>query len=476
MTRKRVGTYLSAAIFMCGSLPALAAAPGCYPINDLAVDGAVPQLAVVAQGPTRLHFLKSDDAQRGCPGAGPNCALAAFVVPGDPVVVTSVQGNYACTTYTGGAPKFSTTGGWLPLSALTNSPAEPPVDSAEWLGDWKVGFDREIRITPARSGAFRFNVTSTFAGQPIGTDGVHLPGYQATALPRGAAAAFSVDLDKGITRNFNADPGNHDLCRARFWLMGPYLVSSDNGCGIPENGTATGIYRLASQPRPPAQPAPPPQTIVVQPPPASHVVVVQPPPQPPQVVVLPGAQPRLSRAAAIRACSNEVIRQNNIAGTASNSVDNIADVYANGPALMVEGIWSATRNIGYQHGNFTCRWDGQFANVRLNVIAMAPPPPPSIQPHFIDRRPRQQEIDTPPFVDERPRRPAAPPEPSTGTPSFVDQRPRRTEDPPEPSVGTPSFVDERSRRTEDPPEPTDTPAFRRDGGDAEDNGSDGDSN
>jgi len=152
MAFKPAKALLSATALILMSLPAFAAGPSCYPINDLASNNAVPQLAVVAPGPARLHFLKSGDAQRGCPSSAPNCAVAAFVVPGDSVVVTSVQGDYACTAFTGGAPKFTTTGGWLPVSALTNAPPMPPLPPSAWFGDWKVSYDRDIRISPARKG------------------------------------------------------------------------------------------------------------------------------------------------------------------------------------------------------------------------------------------------------------------------------------------------------------------------------------
>jgi hypothetical protein len=455
MAFKPAKALLSATALILMSLPAFAAGPSCYPINDLASNNAVPQLAVVAPGPARLHFLKSGDAQRGCPSSAPNCAVAAFVVPGDSVVVTSVQGDYACTAFTGGAPKFTTTGGWLPVSALTNAPPMPPLPPSAWFGDWKVSYDRDIRISPARKGGGNFDVTSTFAGQPIATDGVHLPGYQATTQLRGVFAAFSLDLDKGTVKNINAEPNNPNLCRARFWLLGPYMVAVDNGCGIPENGTATGIYRSASS-HPPLAVAPPPP-VIMQPPP--RVVVVQPPPQPPQVVVVPGAPPRPSKAAAVRACSNEVVRRNNIAGTTSNSVDNIVDIYANGLGLVVEGIWSATRDTGYQHGNFTCQWDGQFADVRMNVTETAPPPP-SPQP----QRPR--------FVDQRPRQPVQTEPPEVNTSPFVDERPKKSPEPEPPEVDTPAFHREGGDNGDNGGGHPDMPVQRDNGGDGQSGGGD----
>lgn len=442
MAHRLVSALISSTVLFMTGVPALAAAPSCDPVDDLANSASQPQVATVAPGQGRVHFLKGSEARRTCPGNEAACATAAFVMPGDNVIVTSITGNYACVSFTGVSPKFSTTNGWLPVSTLSTSIAPPPpADNRIWYGDWHASYDREIQITPAqgrsRQGRWlNFSVSSTFApGESAPSDAANAPGYQATVPPQGAAASFALDLNSGAVKPVDADPRNNQLCRAHFWRLGPYLVAADNGCDMSESMTATGIYRrapggqIATVPPPPAYPQPQPRVVLVP---------VPAPPPPPQVVVVP-AQPRLSRKAAVRGCTNEVVRRNNVPGTTSNSVDGVTNVYPNGPDLIVEGFWSASRDTGYQHGSFSCDWDGQSAALRMKLIATAPPPP---QPSpFVDQRPsavddepvfrrpkhqqrEQPEVTTAPFVDERPKQAETPEQPEVETAPMVDERPK----------------------------------------------------
>lgn len=223
----------------------LATGPDCDPETDLRLasplgrDLPAPQLMTIAPGTDRLHFLKVSDT---CPADGADCAMRAFVTPGDAVVVTHAHGAYSCAIYTGQGPHFPETAGWLPTAAL-QAPAADPTAPA-WPGDWKAAGDRETKLSVAAGGALKVAVTSTFGGS-AGADDPDgaTPGFSATAKPDGQALAFSLDTDTKKVGAFDADPASETLCRAKFWRLGPYLVASDNGCGMP--GTGSGVYRQA---------------------------------------------------------------------------------------------------------------------------------------------------------------------------------------------------------------------------------------
>ena len=249
MHRLFVLVFLTNILAFNRALPTLADDTTCSPINDLAVRLATPQLLSV--GPTKppIHFVKGSDKQLGCPNPRVACRDLAFVVSGDDVIVSSVIKDYMCVAYTATSGKFTTSYGWLPSSVLITPPEGGKLigDNAGWIGDWKTGADREIKIKLAPGGKVSLDVSSTFAGRPIGTNGKDLPGYMATIMINGDHAAFSLNTDTGQIGPLDADPRNNVLCRVRLWRLGKYLVAVDNGCGIPENGTATGVYRMVSQ-------------------------------------------------------------------------------------------------------------------------------------------------------------------------------------------------------------------------------------
>lgn len=224
------------------------AAADCAPVSDLVFRAAAPVLRQVAAGAARVHFVKDGSAVAGCPGAGPACTAAAFLVPGDLVIVTGTHDGYACATFTGRGPHAAVTSGWLPLAALASA---PHALARGWIGDWRSGPEQDIVISRAPAGRIALEGEATFGGQDparVQRGAVNTGAFAATVAPAGRRLGFMIGQN-GKPRAFDARRAKAQmLCALRFWRLGPYLVAADNlKCG--GNGvTFTGIYRRAGAP------------------------------------------------------------------------------------------------------------------------------------------------------------------------------------------------------------------------------------
>jgi hypothetical protein len=118
----------------------------------LSVDAVVvPSLAIVKPG-DRARFVKGGE-QAGCPNPSAACAARAFVLGGDPVVVSATAGEYACATFTGPGPKAVSTSGFLWRAQLGAPPTEAPVNaSTAWARTWWSGDEQTITIRPKPDG------------------------------------------------------------------------------------------------------------------------------------------------------------------------------------------------------------------------------------------------------------------------------------------------------------------------------------
>jgi hypothetical protein len=233
------------AAFWCGS--ALAEGQLCYGVPVLAVGEITPKLAIIAPA-GRLHFVKGGE-EAGCPGASAACAMGAFVVGGDAVVVSTTSGDYACATFTGPAPKAVSTSGFLPRAQLAAPPREMPVDaSAAWAGEWRSGNEQTITIKPRGDGRIAIEGVASWGGhdpERVKRGGVNVGEIGAEVSIADGAASFAMD-DDGNTKPFDLKlPDESDVCRVKLWRLGPYLVAQDNvHCGG-MNVTFTGVYRKA---------------------------------------------------------------------------------------------------------------------------------------------------------------------------------------------------------------------------------------
>lgn len=200
----------------------------CAPLSDVA-RGVVPQLVEVRPGPARLPFLKA--AADGCPGGGASCATSAYLVSGDRAVVTRTEGGYVCAAFTGGAPHFRTTVGWLPREALADVAPSAP-SAQDWAGHWASGEAGDGSDLVLDAGD---DHAALGGAGPVGGGLAFIKGY---GKPDGAALVVTDDEPL-------ADPGP-PRCTLRLWLAGSTLAVTDNRrCGSRTAGFG-GFYRRLS--------------------------------------------------------------------------------------------------------------------------------------------------------------------------------------------------------------------------------------
>lgn len=235
---------VAACVLISGAGQAIAQQPTelCDVLSDISAD-TEPSLYRVPASRPRLHFLKSDGEEDGCPRAEAACEMRAYIVAGDTVLVTEITGDFACAAYAAPKGARQETMGWLPRAAL-EAVKEPTPAAGDWLGKWLAGFWREIKITAAANGGLELEGTAYWgADDPVRRErgAVNTGDLAATVTPDGGKAAFSLDTD-GEARAYDADAGEF-ACRVRMWRLGPYLAVADNvQCGG-ANVTFTGVYR-----------------------------------------------------------------------------------------------------------------------------------------------------------------------------------------------------------------------------------------
>jgi hypothetical protein len=223
-------------------LPSLAAAQeSCDLVSTLGTANGAPRLQAIAPGQKRVHFVKDAADRKGCPNDTAACQAKGYLVAGDRVVVTATRGAYACATFTGAGPNFSTTTGLLPLSALVDAPQGT---DGNWAGNWRSGDEQEIDIKPAAGGAITLEGNASYGGDDparVARGAVNMGQIGGTVTPANGKAAFSAG-DNGDAAPYDAHPGDDTVCRVRLWRLGPYLVAADNlACGG-MNVTFTGVY------------------------------------------------------------------------------------------------------------------------------------------------------------------------------------------------------------------------------------------
>jgi hypothetical protein len=242
--RKSVILPLMTGALFSGAGQAIAQQPAeqCDVLSDLSAD-TEPSLYRVRESRARLHFLKSDGDQEGCPRVDAACETRAYLVAGDPVIVTEIAGDFACGAFTAPKGAKQETMGWLPRAAL-EAVNEPPAAARDWPGQWRAGFWREIKITAAAAGGIELEGTAYWGADDPGRrerGAVNTGDLSATVKPDGGKAAFSLDVN-GETHPYDANAGDV-MCQVRLWRLGPYLAVADNvRCGG-ANVTFTGIYR-----------------------------------------------------------------------------------------------------------------------------------------------------------------------------------------------------------------------------------------
>ena len=233
---------LPAILIAAALLPSLAAAQEtCDVVPTLGAADSAPQLKAVAPGQKRVHFSKGASGGQGCPNDSAACRMKGYLVANDRVVVTAIQGAYACATFTGGAPNFSSTTGLLPLSALADT---AQAAEGDWTGAWRSGDEQEIDIRKAAGNAIAIEGNATYGGddpERVARGAINVGQIGGTVTPEGDRAAFSAG-DDGEAAPYDANPGDDSVCRVRLWRVGPYLLAADNLMCGGMNVSFTGVY------------------------------------------------------------------------------------------------------------------------------------------------------------------------------------------------------------------------------------------
>lgn len=243
-----VSLVLTAGLLAGSFHPAMAADAECFGLPVLNVEpNPAPRLQMVASGANRVPFIKGRESGAACPNTSPACAAKAFVVSGDPVVISGQSGDFACATFTGTAPKMVSTFGWLPRASLKDAAAADPINTgAAWAGAWRSGDEKQITIKAQSGSQIAISGDATFgAGDPgrVQRGAVNAGQIAATTSVDNGMAAFAID-DDGTVKPFDVKrPDDSDICRVKLWRLGSYLVAADNvRCGG-MNVTFTGVYR-----------------------------------------------------------------------------------------------------------------------------------------------------------------------------------------------------------------------------------------
>lgn len=192
--------------------------------------GSPPSYLVLIQpGPNR-HFIFGAEKE-GCPAATLACRRKAYVIPGDLLVASDVQGDFTHVAFLANAADQPTIG-WLASNDLRriSSSASP---LAGWIGKWS-NRDASVDIQRGKRPGTLHAVGSAIWGADaasIARGDINLGDFEGDVIP------------KGDWIRYRGDPSDDDPCRVDMKLLGPYLSVVDNSrCGG-LNVSFTGIYR-----------------------------------------------------------------------------------------------------------------------------------------------------------------------------------------------------------------------------------------
>jgi len=171
----------------------------------------------------RVYFY--GDEREDCPG-GKDCRLKSYVIAGDEVIVSRTFGDYACGWFQ--PVKGAETVGWIKSENLEILEPNRNPSVGNWLGEWRF-YDNSVEITTSKTrGSFVVTGNATWKG--LG-DNVHVGELDESVKP--------VENLLKLGENDNEEYA----CKVSMWLLGKYLVVSDNlRCGG-LNVTFSGVYQ-----------------------------------------------------------------------------------------------------------------------------------------------------------------------------------------------------------------------------------------
>ncbi len=205
-----------------------ALAQDCSGLDDVDHAAAL-SVATVTDAVPRVYFVKNRSDRPNCPADARACRGRAFLVPGNPVIVSGTHAKFSCVTYLG--RRGSAQSGWIPSATLRMQASRTSWAPADWSGTWTAP-EQLITIKPGRDGALDVDGSATFGAldrERVRRGAVNVGGISGSAKPEGAILAFTM---AGDGKTLPYDAGQESDCRIRLRLVGPYLLAEDNNdCG-----------------------------------------------------------------------------------------------------------------------------------------------------------------------------------------------------------------------------------------------------
>jgi hypothetical protein len=170
----------------------------------------------------KVYFYGDD--REDCPG-GKDCRLKSYLIPNDEVIVSRSFGNFACGWFQ--PRKGSETVGWIETEKLEWVETVQNPAQKEWFGEWRH-YDNSIRISKSKTAGL-FDIKGNAIWKGLG-DNINIGGLDHKAKP------------SGNTLKFGEPESDKYGCRVRMFLVGKYLIVSDNlQCGG-ANVSFSGVY------------------------------------------------------------------------------------------------------------------------------------------------------------------------------------------------------------------------------------------
>jgi hypothetical protein len=169
---------------------------------------------IVAGKDDRVH---ARDDMEGCPEQA-KCLQKGYLVSGDKVLTAHPTEGWICIYYPGRKSDYT---GWVPLENIKAVPLSATPGLDEWEGLWIFGGADRVSIDPAPTGTLKISGNAKWYGgkDTFGHPIVHFGEVNGEAKP----TANKVVVKEG---------DDEYACVVSFELIGPYLVSTDNGnCG-----------------------------------------------------------------------------------------------------------------------------------------------------------------------------------------------------------------------------------------------------
>lgn len=170
---------------------------------------------------TKVHFY---DESQSCPDVkNSQCHKKAYLIPGDQVIVSKIDRDFACVWFEPQKMDANETVGWMPVSALKILEHDASFNVSSFLGEWKDAHNSVSIKTTANTNQYLLTGEAVLVVNPEN-------------VRTGNVSGFIEPLGRTIQIT-------EEACSFRAVATGPYLVVSDNmECGG-AYVTFTGVYK-----------------------------------------------------------------------------------------------------------------------------------------------------------------------------------------------------------------------------------------